>query len=901
MRNLDKMLLIMVLVLAVTVTILSQASADEQTLTVIVYTEDGKKLPGAIVELDGQRDTTDSNGEAEFQINTTDTYQIKVYYPSGYKVFEDTISNYTKSTFRANASVVSEWTISIKDGKGRDPVPNANVTIVLRDNNSVKYSKLTDSNGKVTFGPIPSREYDVTVKYKDIEREFDHKKPEVIEEEVETLNLNLPLYRATITVKDRKGVPVKDVEVELRPELDEEPIASAVSDADGKAVFKLIPNGKYYVLAYLKDIKVYESDTKEISISNNDDEETITINAARLNITVYDYDGRDKIEEYALKGELSRNGELIGEAETTDGVLRFGHMPFADYTLKIFIGDLKVYSGAYELQSDTVEGSVKAWFYDVEIRINASALVNETIAKALKGELTRGSIRLEFQTEEGKAELTNVPRAEDYVATLYYGNKKIGEIHDVKILEENQIVKLNLTGYEIKITTLNLDGEPISADISILLPDGGQVVSFKTDENGVGSSGTLLPLTYKIEAFLGGIKVGDQSLTLSSNMNVQMQLSVMNLLLRILDRDGESVLNNIDLQLIHGSFKRTGKSDQDGSIVVKNVPLEEYRIIVNYHGFKVLDRLIEVSSEAKEMDLKAPGVLDARLLFLDSMKNPLDQGSVILSFGDVEVEKEIDANGGVVAKNLPNITIGIKAYYKGVEVDTNPRKFDLLKDEMKVTVIAAVHKITAKVLRGDGEPVKEGEALIYVNDKLKATYDLKADNTFSDRLPEGDVKIQIIYRNRSAGSMEIYLEQPMENLAVYSTLFPFHLEVYDPEGKPVEGAELILADKFGEIDRTKSDEKGVIQTVLPVGVYEGSLKIENQTYSFGFELRNKISINFLYPVSHNHGFEIAIAAGALNLVISGFALSKVPRRKPSVERAERRGRRTRRIRRVPRV
>ena len=92
MRTPDKLLLI-AFVFAVIITLFSQVSADEQQLTIIVYTEDGKRLPGAIVKLDGQNDTTNSNGEVQFQINTTDTYQIKVYYPSGYLVCQYTISN----------------------------------------------------------------------------------------------------------------------------------------------------------------------------------------------------------------------------------------------------------------------------------------------------------------------------------------------------------------------------------------------------------------------------------------------------------------------------------------------------------------------------------------------------------------------------------------------------------------------------------------------------------------------------------------------------------------------------------------------------------------------------------------------------------------------------------------
>jgi len=904
MRNPDKLLLLIALVFAVTITLFSQASADEQQLTIIVYTEDGKKLPGAIVELDGQNDTTNSNGEVQFQINTTDTYQIKVYYPSGYLVCQYTISNYTKTTFRANASVVSEWTIIVKDGKGRDPVPGANVTIVLRSDSSIRYSKLTDSSGEVTFGPIPSEEYDITVKYKDIEREFTHKKPEVnlTEGIVEPLGLSLPLYRVTLTVEDVNGVPVKDVEVELRPELDESPIASATTNANGEAIMKLIPNDRYYVVAYLKDIKVYESEGKEVRVSGDDVEKTIEINAAKINITVYDYDGEREITDYTLRGELAKDDTVISEANSISGVLRFSHTPFTNYTLNIYLGEILVYSGAYEVTSDTAQGSVKAWFYDITIEVNASILANETMAKSLKVEFYKDPVRVEVQTEEGQAALKDLPRAEGYLVTLFYQDKKVGEIPGINILEENQAVRLNLTGYMINFTTLNLDDEPIGVNISISLPGGEKVLSINTGSDGKGSSGILLPLTYEIEAYLGGIKVGEQTLALTSNVNLQMKLSVINTVFKIFDKDGETTLTNIDLQLSRGSFKLTGTSDENGLIEVKNIPVAQYRLAANYYGFKVLDQWVDIRSDTREMELRAPGVLDVKLVMLDALKKPLDQGSVILSFGDIEISKNISSNGEAVIKNLPNTTIDIRAFYKGVEVDTDPVRFNLIKDEMRVVCVTTVYTMTIKVLRGDGEPVNEGEALIYVNGELKAAHDLSSSNTFSERLPRSDVKIQILYRKRDAGFMEIYLEQPLGETALYSRLYPFKIQIYDPDGKPVEGAELVIKDKFGEIERAQSGGDGSIESVLPVGTYNASIQIENNTYSFEFEFRTSRSINFLYPVSHNHGFEISVAAGALNLAISSFALSKIPREKPRRPPTRRRAAaRARRTRRIPRV
>ena len=131
----------------------------------------------------------------------------------------------------------------------------------------------------------------------------------------------------------------------------------------------------------------------------------------------------------------------------------------------------------------------------------------------------------------------------------------------------------------------------------------------------------------------------------------------------------------------------------------------------------------------------------------------------------------------------------------------------------------------------------------------------------------------------------------------YSTVYPFEMQVHDPDGGLVVGAKLSVRDKLGLITEASSDERGIIQVLLPAGSYEGTLEIENNTYTFGFEVRKPRSINFVYPVSHSRGFELTVAASAINLAISGYAISRLSYGKPKAERRRPR----RRSRRIPRV
>jgi len=891
------MILILLIFILISITF-TQVQAQEETLTVKVTTEDDKPLKDAYVKVVHDHTTeaadwTDSDGEISFEdLEVNKTYDIYVYYPEGHQVGSKSINFTGTLSVNITVNVMSKWTIHVYDKKERDPVPSAKVFLVHKENNSITYSGSTGDGGKVEFGPIPSdANYEITVEF----RGENYSIGAVSIPPDGSTTITLRLYRVTLSVNDKKGSPVEGVKVELREELDESPIASATSSSEGEAVLKLIPNGNYYLTAWLKGIKVYESDGKEIIVLNDDVSKEITVNAVKLNITILDYDGEDKMSQYTLTGKLLKDGEVVGEATSEEGVLCFGHTPFESYTLKITLGDLTIYSGDYEVNLESAEGLLKTWFYDVLVKVNVSALVNASIASSLNGKLTTGQIEFPFKAEKGEASLKNLPRSEKYTATLFYGEREVMRIENLKVVKENQVLRLNLTGYEINATTLNLDGKPVSANLSIILPGVGTITFIQTDESGKGSSGKLLPLVYEIKAQVDGMSVGKKSVDLRSDESLTMTLSVKDIAFKILDKDGEEILRNIALKLVHGSFTRRGRSDENGTIPIINLPIAEYKLIASYYGFKVLEDWVDISPKDEVLELEAPGVLDAKLIFIDSEKKPLDQGIATISFGGIEVKKNVSESGEVALKNLPNTTLTLEASYKGVKLKLNPDEFDLTRDEMRVVIASSVHSFKARVIRGDGKDLRTGHALLYLNDELMKTYDLAEGNELSEKLPEGEVRVEVKYEGRDAGLSEIYLDKAVKDLLIYSTIYPFQLRIRNPEGEVIEGAELKMKDDLGVIAEVKSDEEGVARVLLPTGSYQVIIEIENRTYAFSLKFEKSRSLDFVYPVSHSKGFELIIAASAVNLAISGYAISRLPRKRPSRER------RVRRARRIPRL
>ncbi|RLG63247.1 hypothetical protein DRO02_06950 [archaeon] len=223
-----------------------------------------------------------------------------------------------------------------------------------------------------------------------------------------------------------------------------------------------------------------------------------------------------------------------------------------------------------------------------------------------------------------------------------------------------------------------------------------------------------------------------------------------------------------------------------------------------------------------------------------------------------------------------------------------PKEFNLKIDEMPIVLSSRVHQATFRIFRGDEKPLREGVAEIYVGGSLTSTYDLKEENMFTERLPETDILVKVRFRGRSVGEKVIYLGEPMKEISIITSIYPFEMRIYDSAGKPVKGAIVTVSDKLGKLVEAVSNDEGVLTTIIPVGKYNFTVSAGNQTYSYMLEVKKNMVFNFLFPSKQPMSFELIIAVAAIDLVISGLTISKLS---GSLRRTVRRRRR----RRIPRV
>ncbi len=886
------------LTLLLTLTLITPAQAEESTIT--IKTLDNKPLPGAFVRiLEGSTEiangTTTSQGKVTVDINRTEEYTLQVYYPPGNLVYEKNDFNYSKAN-QFNVDVISKWTIVVTDHDGDIPIGGANVTIVYSRNDTIRFSGLTDSDGEVKFGPLPVHtegRYSIIVVFRDETYEGEENLNTLPIDNVKT-TFKLPLYKVTVNVLDLDGLPVEGVTVSIKSSLDEEPIAEDISDESGKATLTLVPRGSYYLIAKFKDFKVYESDNRELNVPA-DDIYDITVNAIKLRISVYDADGTDLMAgpHLPLSGELRYQNILVDEATTTDGVLNFGHVPTETFKLKISLGNIVVYSADYEVSVDTAEGSVNAKFYDITLRVNSTGFANSSMLESMNGVMRVEGFEFSFELSGGEAKLKNLPSSNNYAVEFYYGSLKVGEVEGVKVDKEEKVLNIRPEGYRIEVQLRNLDDEPISGRISVAIPGGPVITSFDISEDG-GSSALLLPLTYDLIAYYEGIEVARQSVTLSSNQAIVIQASVKDVVLRILDLDSEATLTDIKVELSSGGFKRSGSSDPEGNIIVENLPLMNYRIRVWYHGFKVMDDMLDVKPGIDIIELNAPGVLDVNLKFTDSSKNPLDGGLAKIEIGDMVVDVEVGENGEVRVSNLPNGTIYVTFLYKGKEVKVEPKEFEPKVDEAVFTFITNVHNLIVSVVKPDGRPLNEGAAIIYVDGVKVYEQDLSEDNIVEARLPEGEAIIRVEYKGRKVADKAVYLDTPSKEMSLEARVHEFTLNLITPSGEPISGALIKAEDEQGTVDETISGENGYAVMTLPEGKYMLKITANNKTLEYPLNLEGNSASNIIFPSEISEAFFITLSAVVVNLAIMGLVVAKsLPRRMPRRRSVQRR--------RIPRI
>ena|GEM_PF-922374 len=830
-------------------------SADPD-VTVTIKTIDNVPLPNAVVKVIESnnvvyRGNTGTNGKTSLTgVNQTKEYRLLVEYPEGFPVYEN--QSYVASTFtEIKVGVLSKWVLRVLDKFGRDPLPSVEVKITHEDDEKIVYKSQTDKDGKVQFSYVPlgkdsgSANYLVNVTYAN--RKFE--KTFTCSEETKSIDVKLDLYRVIVKVSDVMGRPVGGIVTELREDLEVRLLPSAISNSTGHAVLKLVPNGGYYLIAKLGEYEVYHSEDRVVKVMNADEEASITAQVVRLNITVYDFEGEAIISNLGaeLTGEIRDNqNRLVSTASTPEGELRFGYVPLGRFKLNVFIAGINVYSQEYEINEQTAKGSIRARFFDAKLTIDGSSLVNSTITRYLKGVLKKDVLEIPLDFSTGYISLENVPAYSGYLIKLYYKEYEVTETK-IDITKDGEEISMKMRGKNVTVNTLNLYDKPLSAEIRVYLENGDEYFKFKTDNSGLAKTGEFLPITYRFKAYIMGVECGEVTVQPQSSESYTMKLNVGDAYIKLYDKDRESTIPDALIELYVENSKASSTTNASGIASFNNLPFTKYLYRAYMYGFKVGEGEANIGLDRQLVEVVAHGILDLRLTIVDSEKQPIDGGKIVITVGDREIAANIDQNGQARIPNLPNTTLYITGlYYKDVKVKTDTREIYLVSDEMPVTVSANIYTLQVSVKLKTGELMRFGEVNIYVGGKKTSRTPLSENNPFSERLPGGELMIEVVFKNTRVASKSFTLDASKE-LPIQADVYRFVSIFYNTLGERLKGLSLRLERENTLIEELETDENGMIDTYLPGGAYKIRMSYGDHEYSSSIEISNATQLNFMLP------------------------------------------------------
>ncbi|MEM4466869.1 MAG: Ig-like domain-containing protein [Nitrososphaerota archaeon] len=834
------------------------------SVTLVVKTIDDKPLPNAKVKLYNTTDpsqilvgTTNTYGKVKFSILKDKSYGYVIEYPSGFKVGEGEIKftgdvEDQEEILLDPAYVLSSWIHIVTDNYGRDPVPGVDVIITHEENKTITFAGKTDSNGKISFSYIPLglknyADYRVNISYANRfyadTYECSGANKEII--------IKLPLFRVNVEITDIKNRPVAGIVAGVTENIQVEPIFKNISNATGYSIIKLVPEGEYYLVAKLGEHVVYVSEEK-FRVQYRDLDLFIKANVVQFNLTVYDYDEERIASGFGadLIGEIRKAGKLVASSSTREGILRFGYVPLGEFELTIKLADIPIYSSSkYKIDETTAEGKIKANLYDVKIKLDGSRLVNETITRYLIGELKKNTLTINFNFTRGYVELKDIPSSSGYQLKLYFDNTVVSE-SSIDITQDDETVIHVLIGVNITLFTVNLNDKPASSYLEIYLQNGDKYASLEIGASGRVDIGELLTIPYILKGYVMDIEVASQNISpRKTGEEYVLKLSVRDVYVRIYDKDSESAIPEVLLELYVKRSKVSSITNSSGIAIFRNMPLTKCSFKTFYYGFKVGEGELNIDRDTEIFGVVASGILDLRLQVLDGEKIPLDGGKLTLTIGDSLIDVAIDSSGSAIVKNLPNTTIYISSFeYKKVKVKVSPSEFNLIKDDMFLSLTAEVYRLDGSIVMKNGKPLTSTKVNIYSQGVKIATKNLLENSSFQERIPKGEVRIEVFHKDVKVGDKTLVVDVT-KSLQIIVNVYEFTCRFHDSFGKPIETIVKIL-DKSGyKIDEVKLDKSGFLKTLLPSGAYELNIEYEGSLYKIPFTVNDDKSLSFIIPIN----------------------------------------------------
>jgi len=686
-----------------------------------------------------------------------------------------------------------------------------NTMVNLKVSDDVVFnSTKTDEEGIVNF-TVAEATYIITVEWQDTEvstnSTIDVNETGSLDRE-NAYELTAGVYYPELEILDQEDVPVQDANVYMTHPNGTTRIEPMESDDDGLVYLERYAEGDYSFEIFWKGRNVGEA---QIEIDSSDSFE-IYVEVYHLDVNIVDQEN-DPMSSALLVASYE-DTRIVSDSRLSDedGFVPL-RLPATEYYFEMTWNDATVYEDTYVLE-ESAEITLTTEIFEVTV----------SVEDTLSDKLTDASVTAIYEKTGKEIETNETDAAGETTFRLAEGNHtfyvewvdvEVGEVSR-SVDQDNKEFDIVADVYQLEIQALDStdNEEPIQgAEVSVYI-DGSVVDTGETDDNGIHAS--KLPRTeVDIEISWYGIDIAEESHEVEESKTKEVSCSVYELDVEVIDDEGESV-EDADLRIEYqGELITTGRTNEDGLRGFR-LPEEGYDIEVRWRSFEVgeTETIIE---EGQNQEIIETSIYHVDFILLDQENATLEGADVDMIHEDSVYTSRRGIENGTFSVLVPSEDFTLNVDWQGVSVYEDEIQ---IEESGTISLNTEVYYVTFTGEDSEGYEVDDLVVSIYHQDLPEGQdYLTTVDSDQEVRIPRGEIEVVGEWRGFHVGE-ESFSVEANEDFSFQTEIYYLEVDIVDSEGRPLNGAELMVRDDDGVSFVTEVAEEGAAVPRLAQGEWE---------------------------------------------------------------------------------
>ena len=686
-----------------------------------------------------------------------------------------------------------------------------NTTVNLKVSDDVVFNSTeTDEEGIVNF-TVAEATYIITIEWQDTEvstnRTIDVNETGSLDRE-NAYELTSGVYYPELEILDQESIPVQDANVYMTHPNGTTTIEPIESDDDGLVDLDRYAEGDYSFDIFWKGRDVGEA---QIEIDSSDTFQ-IYVDVYHLDVNIVDQEN-DPVNSALLVASYE-DTRIVSDSRLSDenGFVPL-RLPGTGYHFEITWNDATVYEDTYVLE-ESAEITLTTEIFEVTVSVEDS-LGDELSDASVTAVYERTGKEIETNETDAAGETTFRLAEGDHTFQVEWLDVEVAEVSRSVDQENNEFV-ISADVYQLEIQALDSTDkeEPIQgAEVSVYI-EGSVVDTGEMDDDGIYVS--KLPHTeVNIEISWYGINIAEESHIVEESERKEVTCSVYQLDVEVIDDEGESV-ENADLRIEYqGELITTGRTNEEGLLGFR-LPEESYDIEVRWSGFQVgeTETIIE---EGQNEEIIETSIYHVDFIVLDQENSTLEGVDVDMIHEDSVYTSRRGIDNGTFSVRAPSEDFTLNIDWQGVSVYEDEIQ---IEESGTISLNTEVYYATFTGEDSEGYEVDDLVVSIYHQDLPEGQDYLTTVETDQEvRIPRGEIEVVGEWRGFHVGQENFSVEEN-EDFTFQTEIHYLEVDIVDSEGRPLNGAELMVKDEDGVSFVTELAEEGAAVPRLAPGEWE---------------------------------------------------------------------------------